>query len=60
MIKSAKASIRKSGFNKSRPWVIDLRFDSGYIWQGWGWNFKTKKSAIEYCETVGVEVLGNG
>jgi hypothetical protein len=56
MFDDAKAYIRKSGFYASQPWVIDIRFDNGDIWQSWAYRFKTKKSAIQHCEAVGVEV----
>lgn len=49
------ATIRKDGFITSRPWTIDLIVD-GTLWKSWGYGFKTKKAALAYCESVGVEV----
>lgn len=53
----AVASVHKRGYNTSASWCIDIRWDDGAIWQSWGYSFPTKKSAIEYCRTIGVKLI---
>lgn len=54
---NAVASIHKRGYKSSAPWCIDIRWEDGSIWQSWGYDFRTKKAAVEHCKAVGVKVL---